>query len=252
MNKSILLVACHITEPQTDEQPKFGGFDIKTLGEWVNFLDKEYNGWISIKIEKDLANSFNGIGQVIPAVPADLSIFSNNFSCKKVFNFLRGNDKRLIINYWQFIYLLNLIERYIPYNEKKQFHENTELWIKNINKETFWMDIKVSQQISKKLEEENIGEVLDCSLGEMLEFKEKISPVGVIFNDGDIFEPGEEEKKIFLQREFPYRLILNKKSIKKLIFESLKMKGINIHKDVNVYESLISDDITDLLSKLSL
>jgi hypothetical protein len=219
--RCFLEVVYDITEPGAIKH-----FDIppSTVGDWKDTLEKNV-GWVDIGIQEDIKSVLEPfeIGIIIPCTKSDILIYSDYFAAKKIFQEIGGEEKDksyyLLLNYSMFIKLAKYVLKKLPYSEVSFFNESMRELIKEINVEKFWVDVKIPYKKAKLFMKEKIGEVI---IGKD-EYPIKLNDLKV------------NDLKVNYQKKYPYRYILNSKSLYLLLKKSLEINEIGLEPDIHVH-----------------
>lgn len=223
-------------------------FNPITLENWVDFFDDNI-GWINIYLEDTkLLNKIN-FGEIIPNTAPYSYIYDNKSPLHFIIKFIKSKknvNKRLILNFLsvkKLIKALNITDRRIQLEVQEFF--------KKINPQTFWLNLKISDQKQiDLLEKYNIGTIVEAREESLLKDMVKtLSSSKVTLQTMDT-----EDEKFDNKKFLPYILVLNSKTLSK-IFSISCSDADEYDETLNVYEYLSidkKDNISDLFMKLSL
>ena len=221
-------------------------FDPVTLENWVDFFDDNI-GWINVHLEDTkLLNKIN-FGEIIPNTSPYLDIYDNKSPLHFITRFIKSEknvNKRLILNFLsikKLIKALNITDRKIQFEVQEFF--------KKINPQTFWLNLKISDQKQiDLLKKHNIGTIVEASEESLLrDMIKNLSSSKVTLKTMDTEEENVDDKT----KKLPYILVLNSKTLSKIF--TLACKNADEYDEkLIVYEYLSKDDISDLFMKLSL
>ena len=122
-------------------------------------------------------------------------------------------------------------------------------FFKKINPQTFWLNLKISDQKQiDLLKKHNIGTIVEAREESLLrDMIKNLSSSKVTLKTMDTEEEDIDDKT----KKLPYILVLNSKTLSKIF--TLACKNADEYDEkLNVYEYLSKDNISDLFMKLSL
>lgn len=249
--KFINEITRQLCDPKNGLPPKFDP-PPKTLDDWVKCLNYS-TGWVNIGLDDAMVPYFRklDIGEVISSEPFNMSIYKYGFVSNEIYRFLKidnlDNNYRVIMNYWSFKKLLNIIINGKSNEYKRMFKDSLNKSFNNINKNTFWVNLLINDITSNYLFKNNVGEVIIKEVDSKHYLKSK-NKESVKWDDNkmdtdventyDIENPkiiSDEDFDIELQDEEPFnRLVMNNKTLLKLIQYACKLNN-NTDNNINVF-----------------
>jgi hypothetical protein len=225
----------------------------RTQPEWNKCLGS-ISGWVDIGVDDNLADilrEFN-IGEVIPRLESDKTIFKNTY-CNQLISKCLGLTKkdrryRAILNYNSFKKLLKIIENY---HKDKRFIDDVKETYASVVPRVFWVNLEIPEEIKLYLESNNIGEIINKE-GETDIIKNGYDMERTIINWDDDNTQMKYDEKIEYE-DTPFRFIVNNQTLLKLINYACLLKEVK--PDQSLYEIMSQEedeDISKLLSNLSL
>ena len=261
----------------------------KTLLDWIKCLEG-IDGWVNLGISSNMAKIFLHlkIGEVIPSCSSNLDFYTFGFATTEIQRFLcyrKHDDKThiLILNYYSFCRLIELILQNKTKNYHTSFHKNIRTIFKKCSEKNFWIHIPISEDTKYIMEKNRIGEIIinneytldhirntnkdyteyykkdddinddiDDDMNNLNTHMKETSISNIIEDEGS--ENIEEDLDTHMEKSKnePYRILMNNKSLLYFLEKSCKINNIkpneNIFHNVGAYD----DSLEDLFGSLSI